>query len=921
MHHVQFNMRTRFLLALLLAGGLVAYLAVQQSLTHGEGSALAAQDEPQQVAGTAATGPNCRYGIATTNPGLTVPWLPTFDAGWYLRFYPISPGTKPSNGAEFVHVLRMQHGVFDPPLSSLDSEIAENPGALWLVGSEMEVDHPESGDKSYPEEYAQAYHNAYTYIKQRDPSAQVGIGGMSMATPGRLQYLDKVWANYQQRYGTTMPIDVWSIHVYIFAERVWNSTAPYHGKIALGTDPYLGTQSYGGDTNRCSRDDVYCIAEHDSIEIFKDQITELRRWMKDHGQQNKPLILTEFSLLYQPGYADEFGRGWPASRVNAYMDATANWLETAVDPALGYPPDNNRLVQQWLWFSMKVDPGYSGYASNLLKLNFTDYAAGDLNALTEVGTHWRNKVLSKSKPINLRAVQAQATHVGTGTVELRANFVNNGDQRIDRPFQVTFYRDASLSQVIGSTTVNPDVDGCARRTYSATVQWNGLSPGQYNFWAKVDSENAIGESNEAGSDNVVSGVAALDGGSGTPPTATPTPRPGPTSTPTNTPRATATNTPVPTATNTPIPAGCSTGTALREWWLGVNGTAVSDLTSLPVYPHSPSGSDQPTRFEAPRDWADSYGTRMRAYLYAPTSGSYTFWIASDDNSELWLSSSDQPASAQRIASVPGYTAYQQWNKYAQQQSTAVTLQAGQLYYIEALQKEGVGGDHLSVAWQAPGGPREVIPGGVLCPFDGPQRPTVTPTATGTSTATPTQTPIGQPTATSTATQTPTAQSSPTATPAATGLPPTVTPIPTSTQTPIPDAQPPSVAWLEPVGSGGTYDFVPGEMVGLEAAANDNQGVRHVVFERWDAGAETWVAIATSEAPPYRHRLATSAVTGDWTQLTATAYDMAGNASARVHIWLRRSGSTVQPTPTAPPSPTPTVGPPRIKVYLPLVGFR
>ena len=55
-----------------------------------------------------------------------------------------------------------------------------------------------------------------------------------------------------------------------------------------------------------------------------------------------------------------------------------------------------------------------------------------------------------------------------------------------------------------------------------------------------------------------------------------------------------------------------------------------------------------------------------------------------------------------IASVPGWTGHNVWNVYSQQQSASIYLVAGQKYYIEALQKEGSGGDNLSVAWQLPG---------------------------------------------------------------------------------------------------------------------------------------------------------------------------------------------------------------------------
>ena len=103
-------------------------------------------------------------------------------------------------------------------------------------------------------------------------------------------------------------------------------------------------------------------------------------------------------------------------------------------------------------------------------------------------------------------------------------------------------------------------------------------------------------------------------------------------------------------------------------------------------------------------------------------GSYTFWIASDDQSELWLSTDDNPLFKVRIASVPNWTDSREWNKFPSQKSAAITLTAGQRYYVEALQKEGGGGDNLAVGWAKPGestsAPSEVIPGSVLSPFSG-----------------------------------------------------------------------------------------------------------------------------------------------------------------------------------------------------------
>ncbi|NIP26327.1 MAG: hypothetical protein GWN67_15330, partial [Phycisphaerae bacterium] len=144
------------------------------------------------------------------------------------------------------------------------------------------------------------------------------------------------------------------------------------------------------------------------------------------------------------------------------------------------------------------------------------------------------------------------------------------------------------------------------------------------------------------------------------------------------------------------------GTILREYWTGIGGSTVPDLTGSSNYPDNPTGSDEQALFEAPSGWGDDYGTRMHGFLHPPTSGDYTFWIASDDSSELWLSTDSNPANKSLIAYVSGWTNSREWSKYAQQQSSSINLEAGQKYYIQSLHKEAGGGDNLAVTWEGPG---------------------------------------------------------------------------------------------------------------------------------------------------------------------------------------------------------------------------
>jgi len=155
---------------------------------------------------------------------------------------------------------------------------------------------------------------------------------------------------------------------------------------------------------------------------------------------------------------------------------------------------------------------------------------------------------------------------------------------------------------------------------------------------------------------------------------------------------------------------------LREYWLAIGGgTAVGDLTNNRLYPDKPTGSEILNTFEGPVDWRDNYGSRLRGWLKPPDSGDYTFWIASDDFSELWLSTDADPANKQQIANVPGWTPSRDFDNTgggvggASQKSAAKSLVKGSAYYIEALMKEGGGGDNIAVAWQGPGVPgRQIV---------------------------------------------------------------------------------------------------------------------------------------------------------------------------------------------------------------------
>jgi signal transduction histidine kinase len=142
------------------------------------------------------------------------------------------------------------------------------------------------------------------------------------------------------------------------------------------------------------------------------------------------------------------------------------------------------------------------------------------------------------------------------------------------------------------------------------------------------------------------------------------------------------------------------------------------FADFPDYPHRPSGWDIRNSFEAPSDWGEYNLTRMRGWLHPPVTGEYTFWIASDNSSELWLSLDANASKARRIAFIPrfGWVAPREWSRYASQRSESILLKAGEAYYIEALQEQTTQAEHLAVAWQGPAANQSVIQDRYLTPW-------------------------------------------------------------------------------------------------------------------------------------------------------------------------------------------------------------
>jgi len=140
--------------------------------------------------------------------------------------------------------------------------------------------------------------------------------------------------------------------------------------------------------------------------------------------------------------------------------------------------------------------------------------------------------------------------------------------------------------------------------------------------------------------------------------------------------------------------------------------AVSQLTSSAKFPNNPDfRSFDPPMFENPQTSPnlEGFGAQMLGVYVAPVSGLFQFAIATDDNSRLYLSTDENPANKVLIAGVPDWADVHEYMKFpADQVSSQIELIAGNHYYMEALYKEGGGGDHCEVAVRVPGDPEFTV---------------------------------------------------------------------------------------------------------------------------------------------------------------------------------------------------------------------
>ena len=431
-----------FWLAVVWMGGLTALLGAWQP-AHAQATPL------------------CRLGMNTLGVRTEAYDLQPLRISWYLNTSATVIGTPPAWLEHFPVIQLAQVGAdgfsFSPNGAVLDGAVAAHPGANWLIGNEPDRRHYQND--LLPETYAHAYHDVRAYILARDPTARFLAGSIVQPTPLRLQYLDRVLAAYQARYGAPLPADGWSLHNFILNERSCDAypDSCWGAEIPPGLDATEGMV-------------ISDLNDHVRVDIFSQQIERFRGWMAANGYRHTPLYLTEYGVLMPASL------GFPPERVNAFMSATFDYLLAATDPALGYAPDGHRLVQGYAWYAT-VAPSYNG------SLFVSIAGTGPYDppfARTAIGDHFAAYAgaLNAAPDMTIVNIEVVAHPLSTPlTATLIAQVANAGHGQAPVAATVQFYDGDPLAGGAPIGAPQPVVLGGCGAATQVELTWQDIDPG------------------------------------------------------------------------------------------------------------------------------------------------------------------------------------------------------------------------------------------------------------------------------------------------------------------------------------------------------------------------------------------------------------------------------------------------------------
>lgn len=402
------------------------------------------------------------FGVSYTGGEPTQYDIEPLNAGWFWDWSARTQSSLPE--LEYMRTIHTKPQGEDgytisPTGTVLLDLIAANPGTTWLIGNEPDCVWM---DNVRSEIYAQAYHDAYYFIKNADPTAKIAAGSIVQPTPQRMTYLDRVLAAYESHYGEPLPADLWAIHNYTLCENCW----PY----PKAGEPFAwGACRVPDWPSGSSMDTFYSVEDHYELEHFAERIIVMREWMAEHGYRNMPLIITEYGILFYDGLV----KGKTAQDTIDFMNTTFDWMRTARDPEIGFPADDGKLVQRWAWFSLDHDGWYMGG-------ELFDYRTHEPEALADAYGAYTDQVMPE---MDLLTVDSNAVVIDQQNVAVTINndyitatidvtVANAGNIEMQEPITVGLYTGLTNMTLITETTLSPL--GCCGDFGTATLTWRNV---------------------------------------------------------------------------------------------------------------------------------------------------------------------------------------------------------------------------------------------------------------------------------------------------------------------------------------------------------------------------------------------------------------------------------------------------------------
>ncbi len=477
------------------------------------------------------------------------------SAGWYhdynRQLSPSHPG-----GMQYHQMIRS--GTNTATLAqTVGPQVDANPGSVWAVGNEPDR---YGQDQQTPAQYAVFYHTVYTFLKQRDPTSRIAAAPIVQATPIRLRYLSMVLAEYRQRYGVAMPVDIWTMHGFNLPESCgWGAGIP------------PGLDAFASEAIPCPA----TLAEHGNIETFKSRVRAFRQWMQANGYRERPLIVSEYGILLSKYH------GFPHATVRDYMLASFNFMLNTTDSQTGLPSDGNRLVQEFAWFSLNFYE-YSLTTGQGLNGNLFDHASRQLKPLGSDYETYAKGI--RIEVTDLKVVETTANPPAASLNQpllLRSRYVNQGGVAANN-VQVRFWLGDPRNggQLLGTSAAVPQALAGCHPVYQSDFTWTPTAAGTYTIFTDFQAANLAKESSLT--NNFGSVIVTVANGPAATPTATTIP------TMTSTPNAGVTPTQTQTPTRTPTPNAAATQTATATATPVRTTTVVATITPTPTATRTPA---------------------------------------------------------------------------------------------------------------------------------------------------------------------------------------------------------------------------------------------------------------------------------------------------------------------------------------------